>query len=57
MIALSCAVRGRSDGDWHKSSHYQKIEIGSDIANSITSVSKDCLVLITYEETKDKNSE
>lgn len=50
MEILSCAIRGRSDGNWHKSNHRQKLEIGTDVANSITSVQKDCLVLILYEE-------
>lgn len=50
MEILSCAIRGRSDGDWHNSDHRQKLEIGTDVANSITSVQKDCLVLIIYEE-------
>lgn len=49
MDVLSCAMRGRSDGDWHESSHYQKLEIGGSISNSITSVSKDSLILIVYD--------
>ena len=57
MEILSCAMRGRSDGGWHESSHYQKLEIGGGISNSITSVQKDYLVIEVYEETEDKNSE
>ena len=41
-------MRGRSDGEWHRSCHFQKLEIGSDISNSITSVAKDSYV-IEYE--------
>ena len=36
-----CAIRGRSDGDWYNSEHQQKLEIGDEISNSITSVLKD----------------
>ena len=39
MIRI-CAIRGRSDGDWHNSSHNQRIEIGRQTSNSITSVQK-----------------
>lgn len=42
---LSCAIRGRSDGDWRKSKHLQCLEIGDDISNAITSVTKDCLLI------------
>lgn len=44
MIRI-CAIRGRSNGDWHNSEHNQKLEIGGNISNSITSVSKDNLYL------------
>ena len=47
---LSCAFRGRSDGDWFESEHEQRLEIGTDISNSVTSVQKDCLVCEIYEE-------
>ena len=53
MKALTCATRGRSDGDWHESEHRQRLEVGGQISNSITSVAKDSLVLI-YEERNDK---
>lgn len=53
MKILSCAMRGRSDGEWHESSHYQKLEIGGGISNSITSVQKDCLVIEIYEDNAD----
>lgn len=42
---ISCAIRGRSDGDWHSSEHTQRLEIGGGISNSITSVSKDSYIL------------
>lgn len=42
------AIRGRSDGDWHKNQHYQKVEIGGDISNSITSVAKDNYIVEFY---------
>lgn len=42
-------MRGRSDGDWFRSSHRQRLEIGTDISNSITSVAKDSYVIYIYE--------
>ena len=47
---MSCAMRGRSKGKWSSSSHYQHLEIGLDISNSITSVQKDSLVLMIYDD-------
>lgn len=32
MIRI-CAIRGRSDGDWHNSLHNQRIEIGGQTSN------------------------
>lgn len=52
MKILSCAMRGRSEGEWHMSQHRQHLEIGTTISNSITSVMKDCLVIFIYEETQ-----
>ena len=46
MIRI-CAIRGRSDGDWHNSPHNQRIEIGGQTSNSITSVQKDNLIFET----------
>lgn len=41
-----CAMRGRSDGKWHESEHEQRIECRYDgVTNTITGVSKDCLVV------------
>lgn len=54
--ALACAMRGRSNGEWHVSSHFQKLELGNDIANSVTSFQKDCLIIEIYEEVKIENS-
>jgi hypothetical protein len=47
VCTKSCAFRGRSNGDWDKNEHRQVLEIGGEIANPITSVAKDSLVL-TY---------
>lgn len=58
MKILTCAIRGRSDGDRHTSEHRRRLEIGDNIANSITSVNKDSLIiLIEDEEIKVKDSE
>ena len=56
MTIRTCAIRGRSDGEWHSSDHSQRLEVGGDIANSITSVIKDSLILIVYEEIEVENS-
>lgn len=40
----SCAIRGRSDGEWHESDHEQRLELGGSISHSITSVAKDAYV-------------
>lgn len=57
MIRI-CAIRGRSDGDWHNSEHNQRLEIGGEISNSITSVLKDNYIFETnnhfMEEKKEK---
>lgn len=45
---MSCAVRGRSDGNWHLSKYRQRVEIRDDVANAITSVTKDCLLIEIY---------
>ena len=46
-----CAIRGRSDGDWYNSEHSQRLELGWEISNSITSVLKDNML---YEEYTDQ---
>lgn len=48
MKARTCALRGRSDGEWHSSEHYQRLEIGGNVSNAVSTVLKDCLVLIRY---------
>ena len=45
-----CAIRGRSDGDWYNSEHKQRLEIGGEISNSITSVLKDNYVCMEEEK-------
>ena len=45
MIRI-CAIRGRSNGDWYCSEHNQRLEIGGEISNSITSVLKDNYVFM-----------
>ena len=49
MIRI-CAIRGRSDGDWYNSQHLQRLEIGGEISNSITSVLKDNYVFMEEEK-------
>lgn len=44
-----CAARGRSEGDWNNGDHYQKLEIGGCISNTITNVQKDNMMLEQYE--------
>ena len=46
----SCAMRGRSKGNWSESEHQQMLEIGTEISNSITSVAKDSYVIEIYED-------
>ena len=45
-----CAIRGRSDGDWYNSEHKQRLEVGGEISNSITSVLKDNYVSMEEEK-------
>lgn len=52
MKILTCAIRGRSAGDWYTSEHQQCLEIGGDISNAVTSVSKDSLIIYIDEEIK-----
>lgn len=43
------ALRGRSNGDWYSSEHFQKLEVfGGCSSNNITSVAKDNLLYIEY---------
>ena len=45
-----CAIRGRCDGDWYNSEHKQRLEVGGEISNSITSVLKDNYVCMEEEK-------
>lgn len=50
MRAISCALRGRSKGEWYSSEHRQMLELGSDrFSNALSSVQKDYMVAIIYE--------
>ena len=49
MRAISCAIRGRSNGDWHSSEHRQMLEVGTEISNALSSVLKDYMVCMVYE--------
>lgn len=44
METISCAMRGRPDGKRNR----QNLELGTDVANAITSVQKDSLVCEIY---------
>ena len=43
------AIRGRSDGDWFLSEHFQKTELRGNKTSSVTSVTKDNMVIECYE--------
>lgn len=46
---ISAALRTRSNGKWIKGErHEQKVELGKNVANAITSVSKDSLVVLGF---------
>ena len=49
MRSQVIAIRGRSDGDWFSSSHFQKLEVRGDKSSSLTSVSKDNMIIELYE--------
>lgn len=44
------AIRGRSNGDWHSSTHFQKLEIRGGKSSALTSIAKDNMVLMVYEK-------
>lgn len=48
--AKGCALRGRVHNNGKENITQQRLEINDEIANCITSVTKDSLVLITYGE-------
>ena len=48
--AIGCASRGRCEGDWRDSEHYQKIELNSELfSNAVSTVQKDYMVALVYE--------
>ena len=47
--ALTCAMRGRSEGEWHSSDHHQHLEISGDVSNCISGVQKDYMVVEIYD--------
>lgn len=48
MRVISCASRSRYEGKWYYKSHLQFPDLGN-VANSITRVPKDSMVLLIYE--------
>ena len=51
MRVSAIAIRGRSEGDWHTSQHTQMIELRGVHSSSLTSVTKDNMIICVYEET------
>ena len=49
MRSKVIAIRGRSDGDWFLSEHFQKIELRWNKTSSVTSVPKDNMIIECYE--------
>lgn len=49
MKRIVVAMRTRSEGDWYSTRHHMRLEKGGEIANSITSVQMDCMIL-EYED-------
>lgn len=49
MKRIAVEIRGRSDGDWFASAHFQKLEIRGDKTSSLTSICKDNMILEIYE--------
>nr|DAD84528.1 MAG TPA: hypothetical protein [Siphoviridae sp. ctA4S13] len=52
MKSQVVAIRGRSDGEWHTSKHYQKLEYRGCHCSSLTSVAKDNMIMELYERNK-----
>ena len=50
IVYKTCAIRGRSDGDWHTSEHQHCLEVGGEIANAISWVMKDSLVIELHDD-------
>lgn len=51
MRVNTAAVRGRSEGEWHNSSHRQSLELRGQKSSSLTSVAKDNTLIILYDKT------
>lgn len=51
MRKIAVAIRGRSDGDWFSSAHFQKLEVRGNKTSSLTSICKDNMILDIYEKT------
>lgn len=51
MRKIAVAIRGRSDGDWSSSAHFQKLEVRGNKTSSLTSINKDNMILEIYEKT------
>ena len=49
MKRIAVSIRGRSDGDWFLSEHFQKIELRGNKTSSVTSLTKDNMVIECYE--------
>ncbi len=49
MRSQVIAIRGRSDGEWFSSSHFQKVEVRGKKSSSLTSVAKDNMIMEVYE--------
>lgn len=44
------AIRGRSNGEWFSSKHFQRLEVRGEKTSALTSVSKDNMLLVLYEK-------
>ncbi len=51
MRKFVTAIRGRSEGEWHTSSHFQKMEVRGRKTSSLTSIAKDNMIMELYEAT------
>ena len=50
MKRIATSIRGRSNGDWYHSYHYQKLEVLGKKSSTITSVYKDNMILEIFEK-------
>ncbi len=51
MRSQVIAIRGRSEREWFSSPHFQKIEVRGKKSSSLTSVTKDNMIMEMYEAT------